>query len=142
MLRYVIQNKQEVVIMEFIEIKPTKIRSNNDYLRKIVRASFTKPKSKDSVFSLSIYIGKDIANKLDLKKNDKVSISYGAEDQRIWLIKKSIGSGYKLLDTKDSSPALKFQLTWRLFEPKQNEIGAREIKIKESNSEKIIVDAN
>ncbi len=128
--------------MDFIEIKPTKVRGNNDLLRKAVRASFTKPKSKKTTFSLSVYIGKDIASQLDLKKNDKVSISYGTEDPRIWLIKKAGGGGYKLSDIKDSSPALKFQLTWRLFEPKQNEIGMREMKIDKINNEEIIINSN
>jgi len=131
---------------EFIEIKPIKTRGNKKRLMGAVRVSFTKPKNKNSindVYNLTIYIGKTIADELKLKAGDRVSIAYGKENQRIWLVKKAMDRGYKLTDIKvkndETSSALKFQLTWKVFTPQENEMKMREVEYdKRSESELII----
>ena len=133
---------------EFIEIKPTKTRGNIQHLSECIRVSFTKPKArnetKDGIYTLTIYIGKNIANALNIKDGERVSIFHAKENPRIWLIKKAVSKkGYKLIGIKDKESgefsAFKFQLTWKIFTPQENEMGMREVEFELNNEFGIIV---
>ncbi len=110
--------------MPFVEHRPSRT-SLSDMADAIncVRISFKKKedkKTQNSNVSLTIYIGKSLAEKLRLKGGDRVSFFYDDENKKKWLIKKSSQTGgYKLVDTSVSGGRvnyLRMQLTFKIPE--------------------------
>lgn len=117
--------------MSFIELRPGKNKTIGDVKNKI-RISFsdlTKTKKKTPKYTLTIYIGKTIADSLGINNGEKVSFSYEDTNKRIWLItKSSTDSGFTL--GKQSDACLKIQLTWQndIFLPKEDDLYIRHVK--------------
>ncbi len=112
--------------MDFTTVKPKKVKTNTNTIKKI-RIAFRKLKKSIYKHSLTLYIGKEIADQIGIKPGDKITFSYNPENNKIWLLKKSIdGSGFTL--GKQHECIFILQLTWDLFEPEDENLLIREVK--------------
>jgi len=120
--------------MAFIEYNPKKSPSDSTAKSKVrINFSCKKKGEKTLGYVLIIRIGRDLADKLDIKSGDKVSFSYDDENKRIWLIKKiDTDNGYKI-GSRPNALSFMLQITWdttKLFKPDENEINkARYVSI-------------
>jgi hypothetical protein len=115
--------------MGFIKIDPIKNKQINSYIKqvRVVFAKIRKKSVKDG-YTLTIYIGKEIADRLKFVAGDKVSIAYDDQNNRKVLIEKS-EAGYPLVrNGAKEIIALKTKLNWLLFTPKENDLELHEIK--------------
>jgi hypothetical protein len=110
--------------MAFIELTPKKTTSDENSKSKVRIRFYPKKKGR---YNLMIRIGRELANKIDIKPGDKISFSYDDENKRSWLIKKTNNPGYKV-SGRPAAPTFTVQLTWNpliLFEPEGNELRMR-----------------
>lgn len=95
--------------MEFIKLIPG-TRRKKDSAKK-VRILFARAQNKYD--NLLIFIGKTVADQVGLHQGDKVSFSYDNENNRTFLVKKSVKNlGFKL--SKHTNNIYKIQLAWDL----------------------------
>lgn len=101
--------KQELIICE-----PKRIRLSNNAIKYICWSR----KNNNSIYNfLRISFGIDILNDLNIKKGDKLIISYPKDNNRILHIKKSSSSeGYTLSKNKKTS-VYSTTLIWYQFSP-------------------------
>lgn len=115
--------------MGFREILPS--RSNSSFnTSDAVRVSFPKMISTGKS-NMSMYIGINIAKKLDFKDGDKISFSVDEDDPKIWLLKKALNNvGYKLRGSKQNKTLtnLRLQMIWRQYVPEAQETPVRDVK--------------
>lgn len=136
--------------MAFVEHKPKRMLMKDDEALNSVRVNFKVSKNKSSEkenIIATFYVGINVAKKIGLKKDDKVSFFYDDEKIRHWMIKKSnSGSGYKLVDSSSEEKEtkfLRFQMTWRVegFEIKTEDFNLRKIKHETTDSGEILLNA-
>jgi hypothetical protein len=132
--------------MTFIKIEPNRNRISSSHAQKIIRASFSYFKREDkntSGYNLILYIGKELAEKFNLRAGDKISFSYDNENKRKWLIHKS-DIGYTLGTVSgNNSPAYRIILKWpvsKIFKPEEKDMKLRELK-HEAYDGGILIDA-
>lgn len=107
--------------MSFVEHAPSRnsVSDMSDTIN-CIRISFKKKEDKKSNknISLTIYIGKNLAEKLGINGGDRLAFFYDDEDNRKWLIKKPLqGSGYKLIDANSAKSRvnyLRMQLMFKI----------------------------
>lgn len=138
--------------MAFIEHKPSRSRTGrlSDVIDAI-RVSFKEKSAKSPLEAkniiLTIYIGKNIADKLDLDAESRVMFFYDDINTRKWLIKKSLtDTGYKLVEatkTGAGSNYLRMQLTFKVpnFTIKDDDLINRKVGYAIENNG-ILIDAN
>ena len=118
--------------MNYIELKPKKNKSSEEVINQI-RISFSKPrktgkKINNDRYILSIYIGNEIAKKLNFESGNKISFSYDDRNRENWFIRKSNnGIGFTL--SKQTDLYFKTQITWDIgiFRPKEDNLNIRDV---------------
>lgn len=122
---------------DFIELKPRKIKSNSSLNGIRISFPYRRKNNKEIIGNnLIIYLEKDLIENLELKKGDKIAISYEKENNRIIKLNKSKDNiGFSLTSIRSKSTPYKISLTWDLFKPNENEISVHHVEfeiIKES----------
>jgi hypothetical protein len=126
--------------MNFIRINPTKNRPSSTRSRQSIRAVFSQIKGKSpNAYNLILYIGKEIAEKLNAKAGDKIAVSYDQENNRRLLIEKA-DEGYTLtkVSNKDNAPAFRIMLQWQIFTPEEKDFQLREVLLEKHDNGYII----
>lgn len=116
-------------IMGFREIRPQR-NSSSANRKNTIRVSFPKIKATNK-YNMNMYIGINVAHKLDFRDGDKISFNVDEDNPRIWLLKKAQDDvGFKLIDsTKNKDGAtLRLQMTWNEYTPDPHETSVREVK--------------
>lgn len=114
--------------MNFIELRPLLERRKESSIHNI-RVSFPKltRKNGDTSYSLLIFLGIEIFNKLGLDENSRVKILINADNPRIIALEKATDSGFKIIKDKNSTTHYRVQATWKSFIPSQKEIRIHEV---------------
>ena len=126
--------------MGFKRIDPKRNRPTSARARQAIRVVFSPIKrSKVGGYILTMYIGKDIADKLNLKAGDKVAVSYDEDNNRKLLIEQD-HVGYTLANISGkTSPSYRILLQWQLFAPNQEDTKLREVEYEYFNDNKAII---
>lgn len=104
----------------FIIIQPKRNRYVSGLSRKTVRTAFSKNKKNPEKYSLIIYLGKDLAESMNIVATNKIEIAYDEDQPKRLLIKKS-SIGYSATEiSAKNAPAFRITLGWNLFVPENN----------------------
>ena len=124
--------------MAYKEIFPQNYQSRLN-TKAIVRVSFPYIKVKSVNVkkvvgnSMTMYIGKEVADVINIQGGDRVKFFVDSRNPRIWFIKKSTdGIGYKVAELRRQTdrPAgcVRLHMTWNEFTPEDAEISLRTVK--------------
>ena len=124
---------------DIVFIQPKRNRPSSVKARQCIRATFSRSKKGDNGFLLTMYIGKDLAKKLNFKSGDKIAVGYSKANNRTIVLKRA-DTGYTLsaINGKDS-PAFRVMLQWQVFEPRDDEMTLREVGYTIGDSGEVIL---
>jgi hypothetical protein len=126
---------------DFIFIRPKRNRPTSAKARESIRTGFTKSKRGEGGFILTIYLGKNIAEKIEISKGEKVAVGYDKNNPRKLFLKKA-NTGYtvtELSSKNKDTPSFRIMLQWQQFVPNEIDMPSKIIKNHEFFEDGVIV---
>lgn len=111
----------------FIFIDPNRNRPTSYHNKDAIRVTFSKEKNRN-IYSLTIYLGENLSEKIGVQSGDKVAIGYDEKNNRRMLLKKHT-TGYSAFKVgSKNAPALRIVLKWIIFVPTEIDMKIKEVE--------------